>query len=85
MSNDEILSFILGRLSQLIGRPVEDGDLDNEYNMLGADSMDMVVLAYELEKLLKITIMPEVFMQHDSVRGALDSIIKLHSATAKSA
>jgi acyl carrier protein len=81
MNSDEIISFILKRLSKFIGRPIESDDLDAEYGSLGADSMDMVVLAYDLEKELNIIIKPEIFMQHDNVRGALDEIIKLYSAS----
>jgi acyl carrier protein len=67
---------ILERLSIFLNHPFREEDLDQGYDTLGADSMDMVVLAFELENLLGTTIKPEVFMQHESIRGAIDAIME---------
>ena len=76
MTKDKVIQAILERLSKFLGRPFKEEDLEQGYDSLGADSMDMVVLAFELEKLLGTTIKPEVFMQHESIRGAIDAIMQ---------
>jgi len=78
MTRDEIIQATLERLSKFLGRPFKEEDLEQGYDSLGADSMDMVVLAYELEKLLGKAIKPEIFMKHVSIRSALDIIIEEH-------
>lgn len=75
MPDAAITALILERLSEFLDRPVHEHELDKGYDALGADSMDMVVLAYELEKLLGRKVVPEVFMQHDTIRGALDALM----------
>jgi acyl carrier protein len=76
MTKDEVIQQILERLGKFLGRPVKEEELEQGYDTLGADSMDMVVLAYELEKLLETDIKPEIFMQHETIRGALDAIMQ---------
>ena len=68
-------ALILERLSDYLKRPVTEADLNQGYEALGADSMDMVALAFELEKAAVIKILPEVFLQHDTIRSALDAIL----------
>lgn len=68
-------ALILDRLSDYLKRPITEADLNQGYEALGADSMDMVALAFELEKAAEIKILPEVFLQYDTLRGALDAIL----------
>lgn len=67
--------LILERLSEYLKRPVTEDDLNQGYEALGADSMDMVALAFELERAAEVKILPEVFLQHETIRGALDAIL----------
>lgn len=68
-------ALILERLSDYLKLPVTEADLNQGYEALGADSMDMVALAFELEKAADIKILPEVFLQYDTIRSALDAIL----------
>jgi acyl carrier protein len=72
---DDVLALVRERLSEFLKRPLTDADLDQAYAELGADSMDMVVLAFELEKMIGRPVLPELFLQHDTIRGALDVIL----------
>ena len=38
------------KLSKFLKRPITEEDLHKSYDALGADSMDMVVLAFEIEQ-----------------------------------
>jgi hypothetical protein len=38
--------------------------------------MDMVALAFELEKARGIPVMPEIFLQHETIAAALEQILK---------
>lgn len=62
------------KLSKFLKRPITEEDLHKSYDALGADSMDMVVLAFEIEQEYGIEILPEVFLQYDSIHEALNSI-----------
>ena len=62
------------KLSKFLKRPITEEDLYKSYDALGADSMDMVVLAFEIEQEYGIEILPEVFLQYDSIHEALNSI-----------
>ncbi len=81
MTKDKIIQIILERLSKFLGHAVTREDLKQGFATLGADSMDMVVLAFELEDLLGITIKPEIFMQHETILAALDTIIEEYENT----
>jgi len=70
-----IISLSTERLTKFLGREFTEADLDLSYDALGADSMDMVVLAFELEKHLGKPVEPEVFLQFDTIRAALDDLI----------
>lgn len=72
---EHILPLILDRLGEFLNRPLTEADLDQSYDRLGADSMDMVALAFELEKAVGRPVLPELFLQHDTIRGALDAIL----------
>lgn len=65
---------MLERLSTFLGRPVTEADLQSGYDSLGADSMDMVALAFELERAIGKPILPELFLQHETIAEALDAI-----------
>lgn len=73
MTLDEARPIILEKLGAFLGRPVTDADLNTNYEALGADSMDMVALAFELEKVTGRPFMPELFLQHDTIVSALTS------------
>lgn len=69
-----LIDVSVERLSKFLGRPFTEAELDKPYDELGADSMDMVVLAFELEKHLGQRIEPELFLQHPTIRLALDDL-----------
>ena len=73
MSIDKV-AITLEKLSEFLERPIYESDLDKGYDALGADSMDMVVLAFEIEKEYGIEIMPELFLQHNTIREAIEAI-----------
>lgn len=73
--HDESLALILERLGDFLKRPLTEADLDQGYDSLGADSMDMVALAFELEKAIGRPVLPELFLQHETIRAALDAIL----------
>ena len=62
------------KLSKFLKRSITEEDLHKSYDALGADSMDMVVLAFEIEQEYGIEILPEVFLQYDSIYEALEAI-----------
>ena len=69
-----LIDLTVERLGKFLGRPFTEAELDQPYDALGADSMDMVVLAFELEKHLDQQIEPELFLQHPTIRQALDHL-----------
>jgi acyl carrier protein len=75
MNKNEIKALIIEQLSRYLDRQCTEKELNEPYDRLGADSMDMVVLAYELEKALGRKIMPEHFMRYHSIQEALDALI----------
>jgi acyl carrier protein len=79
MSNEIIFEFITTKLSEFLGRTVAIEDLDIDIEGLGADSMNLVVLAFELENYLDKKIRPEIFFQHKTIRSALEEIISSKS------
>lgn len=76
MTRDKLEPIILKRLSGFLGRTFKANELSQSYDSLGADSMDMVILAHELEELVGKRINPELFMQHDSINKSLDELFK---------
>ncbi len=70
-----LIALSVERLGKFLGRPFTEAELDQPYDALGADSMDMVVLAFELEKHLGQRVEPELFLQHPTIRQALDDLI----------
>ena len=72
--NPEVTALILEKLSEFLNRPVDVEELNGSYADLGADSMDMVVLAFELELYLGHEVAPELFLEYESLRGALESV-----------
>lgn len=74
MTRNELEPIILERLSEFFKRPFKPEELDQSYDSLGADSMDMVILAHELESVVGKKINPELFMQHDSLSAAIDAL-----------
>ncbi len=75
MEKQELMEMAVQRLSRFLSREFTEKDLDLTYDSLGADSMDMVVLAFELEKKIGKPVEPEIFLQHASIRAALDDLI----------
>lgn len=75
MTETDYMPLILDRLSHFLGRRVERSELDSGYDSLGADSMDMVALAFELEKARGVPVSPEIFLQHETIAGALEQIL----------
>jgi acyl carrier protein len=73
MTLEEARPIILERLSGFLGRQLTYADLACGYDELGADSMDMVALAFELETLAERPFYPELFLQHDTIQAALVS------------
>jgi len=71
---NSLIALSVERLSKFLGRPFTEAELDQPYDALGADSMDMVVLAFELEKHLGQRVEPELFLQHPTIRRALDDL-----------
>lgn len=75
MISEEIQTLVLKKLSAFLGRPIEASDLSKGYDALGADSMDMVALAFELEKAIGRPILPEVFIQYDTIAEAISALL----------
>lgn len=78
---EEVLPQVLERLSSILQREITEADLKLGHESLGADSMDMVVLAYELESIVGGSIKPEIFLQHDSILGALEAVLEQQDAS----
>jgi len=74
MTRDQLEPIVIKRLSEFLGRPFQAEQLNQSYDSLGADSMDMVILAHELESVVGKKINPELFMQHDSLNASLDAL-----------
>jgi len=74
MTRDQLEPIVVKRLSEFLGRPFDAKQLNESYDSLGADSMDMVILAHELEGVIGKKINPELFMQHDSLNASLDAL-----------
>lgn len=74
MTRNELIPLVINRLSEFLGRPFKEAELNESYDSLGADSMDMVILAHELEGIMDRKINPELFMQHDSLNESLDAL-----------
>jgi acyl carrier protein len=79
MKQTEYIDLALDRLTHFLSRPVTRAELDLGYDSLGADSMDMVALAFELEKARGVPVAPEIFLQHDTIAGALAAIFNAES------
>lgn len=77
---DKVAELILEKLSVFLKRPVAPEELSRGYEALGADSMDMVALAFEIEREFDVKVLPEVFMQYDSIRAAMDAILSAEDA-----
>lgn len=73
MTYDEARPHIFEKLGVFLNRPIADADLDMTYEQLGADSMDMVALAFALEQLTGRAFEPELFLQHGTIRDALNA------------
>ena len=63
-------------MSKYLEREIIVEDLDKNYEELGADSVDLVSLAFEVEKEFNIEILPEIFLEHRTIRKALDHILE---------
>lgn len=74
MELDELTSFAQEKLSAVLKRPVEFIELEGHYLELGADSMDLVALAFEVEKIVGREVDPEIFLRHDTILSALEEI-----------
>ena len=81
MKTEEIEKFALLKLEEFLARPVSNEDLDMDYASLGADSMDVIVLTFELEERLGVEIDPEFFFQYDNLRQALTAALELQPAS----
>lgn len=77
MNEDETRALVLERLSSFLERPITVKDLDQGYDSLGADSMDMVAISFEVEKAYGIPVLPEVFLQYDTLNQALSTLFEL--------
>lgn len=75
MNDPKITKLVVAKLSEYLEREIVPADLEKGYDSLGADSMDMVVLAFELERTLEVKILPEIFLQYDSINGAVHAIL----------
>lgn len=75
LDQQEARALVLEKLSNYLDRPVNEDDLNKGYEELGADSMDMVALAFELEQAAEIKILPEVFLQYESIGAAMEAIL----------
>lgn len=81
MKTEEIEKFALLKLEEFLARPVRTEDLHMDYASLGADSMDVIVLTFELEERLGVEIDPEFFFQYDNLRQALTAALELQPAS----
>ena len=76
----ETTQLVLAKLGEYLGREFTEADLEQGYDSLGADSMDMVALAFEMERTLEIKILPEIFLQHDTIKGVMAAILASKSS-----
>lgn len=72
----EIKQKACERLSEYLERQVTEDDLVLGYHEIGADSSDVVVLAFELEKWIGHPIEPELFLKYESVAEALELVAR---------
>jgi len=74
MNKAALTALAIKHLTEYMKRQVTEKDLEARYDTLGADSVDMVTLAFEFEKATGVAISPEIFFQYDSFNEALDAI-----------
>ena len=76
MTPDELESLTLRVLSKVLNREISQKDLKSTLTSLGADSLDIVSLAFELETELDelVDINPEIFMQNMSLNESIDAL-----------
>jgi len=76
MTRDELESLTLQVLSKVLNREISQKDLKSTLTSLGADSLDIVSLAFELETELDelVDINPEIFMQNMSLNESIDAL-----------
>lgn len=76
MTLEEAMPTILETLSRFLNREITVEDLSGGYESLGADSMDMVALAFELEQMTGRVFEPEMLLQKETIHDALVSFFE---------
>ena len=69
---NEIALELLGKYLQ---REVGEADLLLSYDELGADSLDMLSMSFEIEKRFNIRIEVESFLAEDNLRDGILSVL----------
>ncbi|WP_299139591.1 acyl carrier protein [uncultured Tateyamaria sp.] len=78
MTDIDLASLALERLAIYLKRPVTPKDLELRYDELGADSVDMVSLAFEIEEAMGQPVSPEIFLEFETVKQALEAVASGH-------
>ncbi|MEX3613474.1 MAG: SDR family NAD(P)-dependent oxidoreductase, partial [Burkholderia gladioli] len=70
---------VLGLVTQLLGVPAEQVDLDEEFNAFGFDSISLTNLANRLNQELRLNLTPAIFFEHASVNRFVEHLLAEHA------
>ncbi|MEX3628067.1 MAG: amino acid adenylation domain-containing protein [Burkholderia sp.] len=71
--------IVLGLVTQLLGVPAEQVDLDEEFNAFGFDSISLTNLANRLNQELRLNLTPAIFFEHASVNRFVEHLLAEHA------
>ena len=71
MKIKEVNEIVLEILSNHFNREVSEDELLMPLDQLGADSLDMLSIAYQIEKKFDVKIEIEIFLDQDTLQDAI--------------
>jgi acyl carrier protein len=74
MPESEIRAWVRGHLAKLLGVPAESIRLEKELGSYGLDSVDVVLMAAELEEAFGLEIDPAGFLQYATIEAMVASL-----------
>ncbi|MEX3611468.1 MAG: amino acid adenylation domain-containing protein [Burkholderia sp.] len=74
-----LCGVVLGLVTQLLGVPAEQVDLDEEFNAFGFDSISLTNLANHLNQELRLNLTPAIFFEHASVNRFVEHLLAEHA------
>ncbi len=77
MNKEEIKSWLIKMIAEEAGVQPEAVQTDVSFETFQLDSLSMITISYELEKLLDKEIDPTFFWQHDSIDKLADAVQQL--------